>query len=111
MYSPVSTRRCFDVHVTSITLKRRRTDVKTTSCAYWECVELMQVAFCMYISIWNYWCTVLGSLLVVFRWCHFQALVYQDIAYEEEVIAKIKLRKGATLDLTLDKKQIDDDTE
>ena len=71
----------------------------------------MQVAFYMYISIWNYWCTVLGSLLVVFRWCHFQALVYQDIAYEEQVIAKIKLRKGATLDLTLDKKQIDDDTE
>ena len=28
--SPVSTRRRFDVHTTSITLKRRRTDVKTT---------------------------------------------------------------------------------
>ena len=32
---PVSTRRRFDVHTTSITLKRRRTDFKTTSCAYW----------------------------------------------------------------------------
>ena len=29
-------RRRFDVHTTSITLKRRHTDVKTTSCAYWE---------------------------------------------------------------------------
>ena len=33
--SSVSTRRRFDVHATSITLKRRRMDVKTTSCAYW----------------------------------------------------------------------------
>ena len=32
---PVSTRRRFDVHTTSITLKRRRTDVKMTLCAYW----------------------------------------------------------------------------
>ena len=30
-YSPVSTRRCFDVYATSIILKRRRMDVKTTS--------------------------------------------------------------------------------
>ena len=29
---PVSTRRRFDVHTTSIMLKRRRTDFKTTSC-------------------------------------------------------------------------------
>ena len=28
-------RRRFDVYTTSITLKLRRTDVKTTSCAYW----------------------------------------------------------------------------
>ena len=34
--NPVSTRHRFDIHTTSITLKRRRTDVKTTSCAYWE---------------------------------------------------------------------------
>ena len=33
--SPVSTRHRFDIHTTFITLKRRRTDVKTTSCAYW----------------------------------------------------------------------------
>ena len=32
---PVTTRHRFDVHTTSITLKRRRMDVKTTSCAYW----------------------------------------------------------------------------
>ena len=32
---PVSTRRRFNVHTTSITVKRRRMDVKTTSCAYW----------------------------------------------------------------------------
>ena len=32
---PVSTRRRFDVYTTSITLKRRRMDVKTTLCAYW----------------------------------------------------------------------------
>ena len=35
-WNPISTRRRFDVHITSITLKRRRMDVKTTSCAYWE---------------------------------------------------------------------------
>ena len=32
---PVSTRRRFDVHTTSIMLKWRRMDVKTTSCVYW----------------------------------------------------------------------------
>ena len=32
----VSTRRRFDVHTTSITLKRRHADVKTTSCPYWD---------------------------------------------------------------------------
>ena len=32
---PVSTRRRFDVYTTSITLKRRHMDVKTTLCAYW----------------------------------------------------------------------------
>ena len=32
---PVSTRHRFDIHTTSIMLKRRRTDVKTTSRAYW----------------------------------------------------------------------------
>ena len=32
---PVSTRHRFDIHTTSITLKRRRTDVKTASCGYW----------------------------------------------------------------------------
>ena len=31
---PVNTRHRFDIHTTSITLKRRRTDVKTTSFAY-----------------------------------------------------------------------------
>ena len=33
---PVSTRRRFNVHTTFITLKRRRKDVETTSCAYWD---------------------------------------------------------------------------
>ena len=33
---PVSTRHRFDIHTTSITLKQRRMDVKTTSCAYWD---------------------------------------------------------------------------
>ena len=32
---PIHTRRRFDVHKTSITLKQRRADIKTTSCAYW----------------------------------------------------------------------------
>ena len=32
---PVSTQHRFDIHATSITLKQRCTDVKTTSCAYW----------------------------------------------------------------------------
>ena len=32
---PVSTRRRFDVYTTSIMLKRRLMDVKTTSCVYW----------------------------------------------------------------------------
>ena len=35
---PVSTRRRFDVHTTSIMLKRRRMDVKTTLCAYWDAI-------------------------------------------------------------------------
>ena len=35
LYYPVNTRRRFDVYTTSITLKRRRMDVKTTLCAYW----------------------------------------------------------------------------
>ena len=35
---PVRTRGCFDVHKTSITLKRRRTDVKITSCVYWDSI-------------------------------------------------------------------------
>ena len=34
--TPVSTRRHFDVYTTSMTLKRPRTDFKTTSCAYWD---------------------------------------------------------------------------
>ena len=34
----VITRRRFDVHTTSITSKRRRTDVKTTSCVYWDVI-------------------------------------------------------------------------
>ena len=36
------------IHTTSITLKRRRTDVKTTSCAYWgcySCICLLEVIF------------------------------------------------------------------
>ena len=32
-------RRRFDVHTTSISLKRRHTDVKTTSCEYWIRME------------------------------------------------------------------------
>ena len=36
LHTPVGTRRRFDVHTSSITLKQRRTDVKTTSCAYWD---------------------------------------------------------------------------
>ena len=36
---PISTRRHFDVHTTSITLKRRRMDVKTTLCAYWVYIK------------------------------------------------------------------------
>ena len=41
MLYPVSTRRRFDVHTTSITLKRRRTDVKTTSCVYWVLLHVL----------------------------------------------------------------------
>ena len=33
---PVRIRHRFDVYTTSITLKRRRLDVKTTLCVYWE---------------------------------------------------------------------------
>ena len=35
---PVRTRHRFDVYTTSITLKRRRLDVKTTLCAYWDTI-------------------------------------------------------------------------
>ena len=38
--NPVSTRRRFDVYTTSIRLKRRRMDVKTTSCAYWDAISI-----------------------------------------------------------------------
>ena len=44
---PVSTRRCFYVHTTSITLKRRRMDVQTTSCAYWGSFQSLNI---------NQWC-------------------------------------------------------
>ena len=40
---PVSTRRCFYVHTTSITLKRRRMDVQTTSCAYWGSFQSLNI--------------------------------------------------------------------
>ena len=43
-YSPVSARRRFDVHATSITLKRRRMDVKTTLCVYWVWIFLSRIA-------------------------------------------------------------------
>ena len=43
---PVSKRRLFDVHTTSITSKQRRTDVKTTSCAYWVDSVLLQGRAC-----------------------------------------------------------------
>ena len=36
--TPVCTRHRFDVYTTSITLKRRRLDVKTTLCAYWDTI-------------------------------------------------------------------------
>ena len=35
IFATISTRHLFDIHTTSITLKRLRTDVLTTSCAYW----------------------------------------------------------------------------
>ena len=38
--NPVSTRRRFDVYTTSITLKQRCMDVKTTR-AYWEGVQIV----------------------------------------------------------------------
>ena len=47
---PVSTRRRFDVHATSITLIRRRMDVKTTSCAYWEGKEYFFFSFLWFWS-------------------------------------------------------------
>ena len=34
--NPVDTRRRFNVYKTSIRRRRRRTDVETTSCVYWE---------------------------------------------------------------------------
>ena len=38
---PVSTWRRFDVYTTSIALKRRHMDVKTTLCAYWFYANLL----------------------------------------------------------------------
>ena len=38
-----SFRHPYNIHTTSITLKRRRTDVKTTSCAYWKVVIHVEV--------------------------------------------------------------------
>ena len=40
--SPVSIRRCFDVH----NVKRRRTDVKTTLCAYWVSLRFKEKCSC-----------------------------------------------------------------
>ena len=42
---PVSTRRRFDVYTTSITLKRRRMDVKITLCAYWDISSVSSPVF------------------------------------------------------------------
>ena len=47
---PVSTRRCFYVYATSITLKRRRMDVQTTSCAYWGSFQSLNI---------NQWCILI----------------------------------------------------
>ena len=43
-------RRCFDVYATSITLKRRRMDVQTTSCAYWGSFQSLNI---------NQWCILI----------------------------------------------------
>ena len=44
---PVSTQRRFDVYTTSITLKRRRMNVKTTLCAYWV---MLKTSFGSFLS-------------------------------------------------------------
>ena len=54
--NPVSTRHRFDIHTTSITLKRRRMDVKTTSCAYWEwkndhCSDTLEFMYTLCINL------------------------------------------------------------
>ena len=48
---PVSTRRFFDVYTMSITLKRRRMDVKTTSCAYWDWIKCFGIKMTVLLDI------------------------------------------------------------
>ena len=45
----------FDIHATSITLKRHRTNVKTTSCAYWD-VSTQQHFIMSYVKIKYFKC-------------------------------------------------------
>ena len=50
-FGTVSTQRRFDVHATSITLKRRRTDVETTSCAYWDRKNKLDIF--LHFNLWT----------------------------------------------------------
>ena len=68
---PVSTRHRFDTHITSIMLKRRRTDVKTTSRAYWVLTRKKNISEKQWNTqnskyIWNEY------LRVGMVWSHFR---------------------------------------
>ena len=65
--SPI--RRCFDVYTTSITLKRRRMDVKTTSCAYWAYVLFILFLQRNQSNIFYHYCISLFNFLKRFICC------------------------------------------
>ena len=44
-FSSARTQRCFNAHTTSITLGRRRIDVKMTFCEYWVIVKVILLPF------------------------------------------------------------------
>ena len=74
--NPVSTRHRFNIHTTTITLKRRRTDVKTTWCAYWEYIKGYFYLFIIIIILFFYDGRITNIFITCFLnmrksvWCH-----------------------------------------
>ena len=57
---PVDTRRRFNVYKTSIRRRRRRIDVETTSCVYWDIAKLVFINFSKFGKLSNNVCYFTG---------------------------------------------------